>query len=519
MTENAIEAAKGTSTLLTQSVISGALRIINTMILARLLLQSEMGQVALIGVIYGFTQFLGAAGLNYASPLVIPHEERQESNRLASFVKRSTIVIIASSTILMLFLLLISSSISDLGLLSINTLNAMIIIIPFSAMEVFLDSVLLAQTKTGKLAIGRLLFDGSRIISTIVLVMLSFGVLGVAIGWFVGEFIAVVCFAAVVLNKLPSSASRIEMKPILAFALPSLMFQFIDVSIQNIDRIILLLMQGLEALGVYDVLLGVLFLMSFTSIAISSSLFPYLTKYRLSIESAEDRDNSFSYGVSTLARYVIIVLMPISITLALNSYRTIEIIFGLSYASYPNASFSFAILAVAYSLWGLTYSLFSVMRALSESKFFIYSGLFVILFEIAGSWYLTQLFGLLGSVLIRVFYILTLYSLTWIKLRQLGIRWKNRISLSIVKVLFSALVAGLLLYYMNPYDLISLALFFLISILVYIFILFLVGEINELDYIITKKVFPSFLQPAIDFIFEVYRKGRGWQKPDSMNSP
>ena len=66
MFEQTSKVAKGTSLLLGQSLVSGFFRILNIMILTRLLFQSEIGQIALMSIIFGFTQFLGALGLNHA---------------------------------------------------------------------------------------------------------------------------------------------------------------------------------------------------------------------------------------------------------------------------------------------------------------------------------------------------------------------------------------------------------------------------------------------------------------------
>jgi O-antigen/teichoic acid export membrane protein len=51
------------------------------MVLTRLLFSQDLGRVAIIGMVYAFMQFLGAFGLNNASPLVVPQEERSEIGR------------------------------------------------------------------------------------------------------------------------------------------------------------------------------------------------------------------------------------------------------------------------------------------------------------------------------------------------------------------------------------------------------------------------------------------------------
>ena len=60
------------------------------MVLTRLLIPAEMGQIAVLGIIFGYMQFLGALGLNHASPLVIPESESAEQQgRIKGFVRKS----------------------------------------------------------------------------------------------------------------------------------------------------------------------------------------------------------------------------------------------------------------------------------------------------------------------------------------------------------------------------------------------------------------------------------------------
>ena len=155
MTEYVTEAAKGTTILMSQSAISGLLRIINIMILTRFLLQLEMGAVALLSIIFGFSQFLGAMGLNHASPLIIPQEEAKGNlGTIKSYLKRGTLIIFLSSSALMAALVIISPFITGSGYLSQTLLNVAIIIIPFSALETFLDSFLLARYSVRSLTGG-----------------------------------------------------------------------------------------------------------------------------------------------------------------------------------------------------------------------------------------------------------------------------------------------------------------------------------------------------------------------------
>ncbi|MFW9814185.1 MAG: oligosaccharide flippase family protein, partial [Candidatus Thorarchaeota archaeon] len=347
-----------------QSIISGVFRIANVIILARLLLQAEMGQIALLAVIYGFTQFLAALGLNHAAPLIVPEEEKNGHYRkIHGFLTRALLLITIASITIMLLLSMILPSILYTGLLSDEMLRVIIFIIPFSALEVFLDSFLLARFRVVRLAIGRIVFELTRILSTVILVIIGLGVVGVVYGWLAAEVIVVLVFYTAAKSDLPRQKSPIDMKPILVFAIPSLLFQTVDVTIQNTDRIILLILTNLEALGVYDVIVGLLFLMIFLSLALATSIYPILTRIRLKTAHDGDFRDEISWAVSILVRYILILLIPFSIIISMNSNLVLTSLFGISYSTYPYANISLSVLVLAYSVWGLTYALHTVLRS------------------------------------------------------------------------------------------------------------------------------------------------------------
>lgn len=475
------------------------------MFLTRLLLPSQMGEVALLGIIYGFTQFLGTLGLNHASPLII--QQQASLNRMdlvRSYIKRGIILVLLSSFLLMVCLQLLAPIVLGEGYLSPLIFQVTIIIIPFSAMDAFLDSVLLARYRIHRLAIGRTVFDCVRIGSTVGLVWLGFNVLGVAYGWLFAEVSAVLIFTSASLTSLESSSSVIDMRPVLAFALPSLIFQTIDVTIQNTDRLILLTYSDLSALGVYDVILGLLFMMSFVSLAVATSLYPILTKIHFDKSRREDKRESLSYSVSVLARYILLLLIPVSILASMNSPSILRILFGSTYALFPNAALSLSILVISYSLWGLTYALHVVIRTLSEARFFILTGIGVFFVELILCIYLTSSLGLLGAALVRCVYICLLFLSAYMWLRRNGIIWLSNEVRSIIRILCASIPSSLLLLVLSPLDLPSLVVYAMLSLLVYMGLLFLFREVTALDFKIARRLLPLRLHGIITRIEQAY---------------
>ncbi len=501
MMEAPVDSARGTTALLGQSVLSGLFRVVNIMILTRLLLQAEMGQVAVLSIIYGFLQFLGTAGLNHAAPLVVSEDVRKgHLGRVRGFLKHSLGIVIVTSLALVVVVGLMSPWLVSSGVLSGDILLFALIVAPFSSLEAFLDSFLLARYKVRFLAGGRIVFDFARVAATVGLVLVDFSVFGVVVGWLVGELVACIAFILPAFRDLPADSESIAMRPVLAFALPNLVFQAVDVTMQNTDRIILLHQTDLTSLGVYDVILGMLFLMSFVSLSISTSLYPVLTRFRVDSQREGRASTAMGGATAALLRYVFILLFPVAVIASLNSYGILREVYGVSYATFPDAPVTLSLLVFAYCLWGLTYSLHTVLRSVGESRFFIMVGSSIIVFEIIGCWYLTAWFGVFGAALIRSVYVLALFAASLIRLRQLDIRNVTPKGHTVLRVVFASSAAGLLLRFVGFDGLIEMAIWGIISLAVYILLLLVLREPNSLDFRVARSVAPSRLHPAIDWL-------------------
>lgn len=477
------------------------------MVLTRLLSVQQMGQIALLAVMYGFMQFLGALGLNHASPLVIPEYEKEGTlSKVKAYLNRSLVLILLSSSALAVVVWTIIPIFLTEGALPSQAFLLILVVAPFSSLETFLDSFILARYNTRNLALGRMLFDAARMVGSILLVFLGFGVTGVILGWLVAEIVAIIVFGAAATKDVPGEATSIDMRSVLAFAIPSLAFQTVDVTIQNTDRIILVQLTGLEPLGIYDVILGLLFMMSFVSLTIASSLYPIFTRIRLDVEDREGGNEKLGHVATILVRYILILLLPLGTIVAMNSEAFLRILFGAPYAEFPNAPIVLSILVLAYSLWGATYGLQTVLRSTGETRFFIYSGLGIILFEIVGCYWLTAAFGLLGGAVVRASYIIFLLSAAVLRLRQKDVRIQRGAVSSASRILLASIVSSLFVFFLNPGGLLELVLFSLAGLMVYLAILFGMKEINELDFRLAKSLLPGSMRGFLDKIESLYRK-------------
>jgi O-antigen/teichoic acid export membrane protein len=299
-----------------------------------------------------------------------------------------------------------------------------------------------------------------------------------------------------------------KMAPVLAFALPNLVFQTIDVSIQSTDRLILLTLTDLATLGVFDVFLRILYMLSLVSLTIASSIYPVLTRIRLRLQEDEDWGESMGTVIVALVRYIIILLLPVAVVVALNSHAVLEILFGLSYADFPDATLSFSLLVLIYALWGVIHAIHTSLRSMGEAQFFIAAGIGIIAFEIVGSWYLTAWLGLLGSAITRTLYVLLLFLASWGRLKQKGVRGLSGTVSSVVKVGVASFLAGLLVFLASPIGIIELAIWLLLAIGVYFLLLFVFREVKVIDFQLARAVLPRFMHGLLKRIENVYFRSK-----------
>ncbi|NWF95428.1 MAG: oligosaccharide flippase family protein [Candidatus Thorarchaeota archaeon] len=492
--------ARGTTLLLVQSLFSGSFRLVNVMLLTRLLPQTEVGRIAVLAIIYGYMQFMGAAGLNHAMPRFVPELEKAGGRALRSLFAASVLVIVFASALLLVAFSALSPALVSSGLLDSNLVFLLYCIAPLSSLGVFSDSFLLARYSVRPLAIGRLVFDTMRMALTVILVILGMGVVGVLLGWLAAELSGLAVFVPFSLRSLPSNEGILRLRPVLAFALPSLLFQTIDVTIQNTDRMVLLQLTDLASLGVYDVILGMLFMLSFVALSLSVSLYPVLTRLEIGNTAGMHEAPVVSAPASLLIRYVLLILLPVSIVLSMNAERTLSLVFGTSYSSFPGASLSFGLVVVFYSLWGVTYALHTILRSMDESHFFWSVGLAVIGVELLVCWSLVQWLGLLGAAVTRCVYISILLSTALTRLKRRGVALQGRLGTTVSRVVPASLVAGAAFYVLSPDTLLSAALTLSLALLLCYALLILTKEPIPLDFVIARHILPKKLHRFLNYI-------------------
>ena len=221
---------------------------------------------------------------------------------------------------------------------------------------------------------------------------------------------------------------------------------------------------------------------------------------RISVDQGQSNSEQIGWAVSQVTRYILLLLCPIALVIALNSNSILNLLFGSAYASFPNAPLALSLLVVVYVLWGIVYLLHTVLRSLGEKRFFLVTGIGIIVFELISAWSLTGLLGLIGATITRVFYVVLLFLLSLGKITQKKVKLDFSSLSTVPRIVLASLTSGIVLMLASPFDLLSLSVWLGISILVYLLLLLLLRAVTRFDFRLAKSVMPQFLHGLIERI-------------------
>jgi len=206
-------------------------------------------------------------------------------------------------------------------------------------------STLQALYLFGKMATITLIFMvSSRIVATI-LALLHLGVAGVLIGYVTGAFIALTAAVVLLHGKLPKTTKNMPLKPLLYFSLP-LFFSSVTLLVLNwADVVIITSLTGDYSLtGVYYIVINSVGTLSILYAPMMTTIFPALSAHH-GLENPEGISNI----LRTTSRYIIYIIFPSCLGLAIIAPTAMAFFYGSSYAkgAMPLAVLSVATIIIA----------------------------------------------------------------------------------------------------------------------------------------------------------------------------
>jgi O-antigen/teichoic acid export membrane protein len=207
-------------------------------------------------------------------------------------------------------------------------------------------STLQALYLFGKMAIITFTFILTSRIIAILLALLQMGVTGVIIGYIVGAILALTLAIVFLRGKLQKKTTKnTAIKPLLSFSFPLFLASITTLILQWADIVIITsLTNNLSLTGIYHIVVNSVGTLSLLYVPVTTTIFPALSSHH-GLGKTKDISNI----LKITSRYIIYLMLPSCIGLAIVAPTALTFFYGSSYAkgAIPLAILSFATIITA----------------------------------------------------------------------------------------------------------------------------------------------------------------------------
>ena len=492
-----IKTAKGASILSTTSLSNTIMSLVFFIFFARMISEDEMGIYGAVYLIYKILSIVGILGLGFAASRYIPYLLRRNEKRKAIETTKQIFSITLISGTIIFSILFIKAEFFSL-LLTGSAKNAYIIRIA----SISTTSAILALTFTSflqglqrfrSMAFYGLSSQVVRIVISLILLLLGFGVVSVFIGYiFYHAILATLALITVISllfrNEITSNKSNeksMSLVPLLRFSIPMMLFQLILYLSDSVDRLIVLNLLGITKLGIYTVALtGAMSMTMILNLPLQATLIPGMSE--IYAKSGVDRISK-SFTIST--RYISILFIPMCVGLAVLSPLALYILAG---SKYLEATIPLSVISISLALYGYSTALISALTVLEETLKVTISVLLASILGLVLNFLLVPYLGINGASISRIImYCSMLLFLISFSLKLMRISFDMS---SILKATISSIIMAFVLFLIasnTGYRILFAPLYLIIGFVVYGSILALLGGIKKNDILFLAKILPG----------------------------
>lgn len=245
----------------------------------------------------------------------------------------------------------------------------------------------------------------------ILLMILNYGLLGIVIGWTLGEAIGFLVAVLTYRGCLPETETRYDYRILLSFSLPVLFMVVVTAASDWTDRILLLtLTSNLETLGVYDLVIRGSSTLALIWTAIGVAMLPIFSE---SYGKSGDRD--MTRLVKTSLRYMAYFIMPASLGLAAISKSVMALLFGWGYTE---GSAAMSIISLFSLVASFSIVAFTALQAMRKTTVFLRVTLATIMANLVASVILVPRLGVNGAAFARAAMMTTGFVYTFYELKR-----------------------------------------------------------------------------------------------------
>jgi stage V sporulation protein B len=164
-------------------------------------------------------------------------------------------------------------------------------------------------------------------LTALLLALFQMGATGVIIGYIVGSVIAIVLALSLLHKKLPRTTEKISLKPLLHFSFPLFLSSVTELVLSWADVVILTSLTGdLSLTGIYHIVVNSVGALGILYISVNTTIFPALSAHH-----GLEKPQNISKTLKTTSRYLIYILLPSCIGLAIIAPTALTFFYGPSY--------------------------------------------------------------------------------------------------------------------------------------------------------------------------------------------
>jgi O-antigen/teichoic acid export membrane protein len=317
------------------------------------LTQTDIGALSILSFLS--STIILVTGLALPAALTKFASEKLGKNQLAeaASVQKTVIkTVLALSIIGFVIAILLSNQLSQYlfgSSIYTHIIILMLIYTLFFSIIGLCNSTLQALYLFGKMATVTLIFIIISRTTAVTLAMLHMGLEGVIIGYITGSTAALTTAITFIRGKLPKTTHNTSLKPILKFSLPLFLSSLTLLVLNWADVIIVTATTSDYSLtGIYYIALNSVTVLSILWIPITTTIFPAFSA-KHGLKRPEDITNI----LKTSSRYLIYIILPSCLGLAVISPTALAFFYGSSYTpgAIPLSILSIATIIIAlYSL-------------------------------------------------------------------------------------------------------------------------------------------------------------------------
>lgn len=362
------------------------------------------------------------------------------------------------------------------------------IAIPFFVLvSIFIAATIGFQDLRYKVYVNDLFLNIVKLTAIVIFLVLGFGVLGATSGWALAligmPFIAFYFLEKKVFPFLSSNIKSVPMeKELFSFSWPLIFAGFAGFIRDWTDTIMVAYFLTASSVGIYNAALPTAGLLRILGKSFSTIFMPVITELY-----AKNREEELKSVYAAVTKWVISLVFPGFLLMALFSETIIRIIFG---AEYVDGAMALSILALGFSIYCVFVIANSVIGAYGKTKIIMVGSFIGACINVGLNFLLIPIYGVNGAavatglsiVLPSIFYLFFVYRIG--KMQPFRMNHFKPIFVSIISVM---VVYGLTKYVLGVSFLVLIIMFF-VFLVIYFFLLLIFKGFEEEDLIIMRAI-------------------------------